>query len=360
MEDSKTLVSVLKETYTDLQINEHGAVDFYTSIAEEYDSLLHGVGVRDISFYQKLFIHGKDSLLLLDRLATNSIGELSELEWERTLFANTEGRIIDRTLLLKFEDYFLLMSGCADSTKLLKWIKRFVQKDDISLSDASSEYSMLEIIGPESESYMSLIGGEKLEDLQNHNIIRVQIENYFIHFVKFVDVGEVLKHLIIVDSKYANDFYRFLLNNTSVFNLNFVGESSYNHFRIEKGIPIVPNELNDQFTPCEANLRDEIDLDKRGYVGCEQIKESNNDNVRVGKLCGLIFDQKLSPNHTDLTLFSSDGEQIGIVTSLASSNMVKNTIGMGYIDSEYKEKELVASDGTSKFNIKLTDFPIKI
>lgn len=359
MEDSKALLSILKDTYNDLQLNEDGRVNFYSSVEDEYEILLHGVGVRDISFYQKLFIHGKNSLDLLDRLATNSLGELNELEWERTLFTNTEGRIIDRTLLLKFEDYFLLIGGCTDSTKLLKWIKRFVQKDDITLSDASTEYSMFEIIGPESDSYMALIAGEKLDELQNHNIIRVQIENYFIHSIKYVDVGDVSKHIIVVDSKYANYFCNYLLKNKSVFNLNFIGESAYNVFRIERGIPIAPNELNDQFTPREANLKEEIDLDKRGYIGCDQIKNVIYDNSAVGRLCGLVFNEKLSENHADITLHSSDGVQIGIVTSLASPNMIENTIAVGYIDSDYNGNELVASDGTSKFNVKLIDFPIK-
>ncbi|MEN8194655.1 MAG: hypothetical protein ABFS12_17675, partial [Bacteroidota bacterium] len=214
MEEVKTIDSILKETYSDLQLNDNGQVDFYTSVADEYDSLIHGVGIRDVSFYNKLFVHGKHSLDLLNRLSTNSVNELNELEWERTIFTNTEGNIIDRTLLLKFEDYFLLIGGCTDNNKLLKWIKRFVLKDDISIRHVANDYSMFEILGPESESYLSIILGEKQKDLQQNKIVRVQIENYFVHCIKHNDVSNINKCIVIVDSKYSNDFCNFLIKNT--------------------------------------------------------------------------------------------------------------------------------------------------
>ena len=81
----------------------------------------------------------------------------------------------------------------------------------------------------------------------------------------------------------------YFLNNTSAFNLNFVGETAYDIFRIEQGIPVVPNELNDRFNPCEANLENELDSTKQGYIGCEPIKNSSSNKNTGSKLSGIIF-----------------------------------------------------------------------
>ena len=151
----------------------------------------------------------------------------------------------------------------------------------------------------------------------------------------------------------------YFLNNTSVFNLNFVGETAYNIFRIERGIPVVPNELNDNFNPCEANLEDELDFTKQGYIGCEPIKNSTNSKNTGSKLSGIIFHEKLSDDNLDLTIHDSEDVQVGVITSIVSSHLMERSIGIGYVDSDVKQRELVGTNGTKKFRISLTDFPIR-
>ena len=359
MKKNYTIKPIFTETYVDLKLNDIGLIDFYTSIADEYESLLHGVGIRDISFFNKLFIHGKESLELLNRLSTNSVNDLNELEWKRTIFTNNDGNIIDRTFLLKFEDYLLLVGSGTENNKLLKWIDRFSLGDDISITDALADYSLFEIIGPESDSYMSLILGDKQSQFQSNNIIRAQVENYFIHCVKCSDVSIINKYMVLVESKYANDFCDYLIKNRSAFNLNFIGEAAYNTFRIERGIPIVPNELNDNFNPCEANLKDEVDSEKSGYIGCEQVKNNSGISNAESKLCGILFDEKLSDKNLTLTIHDNRGEQIGVVTSISSTQILEKSIGIGYIDSDVNQSNLVALNGANSYKITITDFPIK-
>ena len=359
MKNNFTIKPIFAETFSNLKLNRDGLIDHYTSIADEYESLLHGVGIRDISFFNKLFIHGKKSLELLNRLSTNSVNDLNELEWKGTVFTNNEGNIIDRTILLRFEDYLLVIGSGTEKNKLLKWIDRFTLHDDITVTDALTDYNLFEIIGPESGSYISMILGDKHAQIQDNKIIRAQIENYFIHSVKCVDNTSCDKYIILVESKYANDFCGYLLKNTSAFNLSFVGEAAYDVFRIERGVPIVPNELNDNFNPCEANLTDEIDQEKKGYIGCEQVKNSPSHRSSESKLSGILFGEKLHDDTLNLTIHDESGVQVGVVTSINSSEIIENSLGIGYVDSDIDQSELFAINGNSKFKITISDFPIK-
>jgi glycine cleavage system aminomethyltransferase T len=359
MENNSTIIDALKDSFNDLQINSYDVVDCYTSVSSEYDSLIQGVGIRDISHSKKIFIHGKESINLINRLTTNNVSDLGELEWCRTIFTNSEGNIIDRTLLLKFEDYFLLVGACPDKNKLRKWIERFIMTDDISTSDVSTDYSMFEVMGPESESYMSIILGDKLDKLQDKKIIRAQVENFFIHCVKYSEVGNVDKYIVVVESKFANNMCHYFLDNASAFDLKFVGETAYNIFRIEQGIPVVPNELNDKFNPCEANLEDDLDTEKKGYIGCKQIGDSSSKQNAGSRLTGFKFHDKLSDDSLNITIHDDEGVKVGVITSLISSHLLENSIGMGYVDSEIKHKELMGINGTKKYKVTLTDFPIK-
>ena len=58
-------------------------------------------------------------------------------------------------------------------------------------------------------------------------------------------------------------------SNKGPFDFSLVGELAYNTYRIEQGIPLAPNELNDNYNPHEASLIKYVDFNKGCYIGQE-------------------------------------------------------------------------------------------
>lgn len=354
MEKRIELYNYYKSKFDDIEIDENNNINKYTSVKNEYHILKQGVGVRDLSNYSKIFIHGKDSESLLRRLVTNKIIDLKVLEWVKTLFVNSEGNIIDKTLLLKFEDYFILIGANRESGKLYKWIKRFIIKDDIALSNSDDDYSVFEIMGEQATSYMSMVLGDKFNELNDKNILRVQIDDFFVHGVRINDGIKIDKYIVIVDSINAVKTLRTMYEQKSVFDFGMIGESAFNIYRIEKGIPIAPNELNDSINPREVYLDSEISSEKKDYIGHDIIEENN---TALGRLVQLKFEEIINDCKLPLSIFDGKGKEVGIVTSIAISDIIDSPIGLGFLDSNYNFNgdSYFVSNNQNKIPVKICD-----
>lgn len=354
MTKKEELYSYYKSQFNQIEIDDKNIVRKYSSVKNEYDLLHNGVGIRDLSAFSKIFIHGKDSVSLLRRLATNRIIDLNVLQWVKTLFINFDGNIIDRALLLQFEDYFLLIGSNTEENKLFKWIKRFIINEDISLSNVEEDYSVFEIMGSQATSYITMILGDKFDKLKGNNVLRVQVEDFFIHGVKIDDCGSIEKYIILVDSKNAIRTLEIMNENKSVFDFGMVGQDAYNIFRIENGIPIAPNELNDTVNPIEVYLKSEISNLKHDYIGHESV-ETKNDNL--SRLVRVKFKSDTIIEKLPTTIFDENNNDVGIVTSFANADFIKSPIGLGFIDNNLilNGNLYYAADGKSKMEINICE-----
>lgn len=354
MEKREELYNYYRSQFDEIEIDENNNINKYTSVKNEYNILKQGVGVRDLSNYSKIFIHGKDSTSLLRRLVTNKIVDLKVLEWVKTLFVNSDGNIIDKTLLLKFEDYFILVGANRDTGKLYKWIKRFIINDDIALSNSDDDYSVFEIMGEQATSYMSMVLGDKFNELNDNNILRVQIDDFFVHGVRINDGKRIDKYIVIVDSINAVKTLKIMQEQKSVFDFGMIGESAFNIYRIQKGIPIAPNELNDSVNPREVYLESEISSQKHDYIGHEIIEDNKDD---LGRLVQLKFEDTINDCKLPMAILDSSNKEVGVVTSVAISDVIDKPIGLGFLDSSYNlnGNSYFISDGQNKVSINICD-----
>ena len=353
MEKREQLYNYYKSQFENIEIDANENIIKYSSAENEYNILKRGVGVRDLSNYSKIFIHGKDSESLLRRLTTNKIIDLKVLEWVKTLFINSEGNIIDKTLLMKFEDYFILIGANRECGKLYKWIKRFIINDDIALSNSDYDYSVFEVMGNQATSYMSMVLGEKFNELGNNNILRVQIEDFFVHGVRVND-GNIDKYIVVVDAINAVKTLKIMHDLKSVFDFGMIGEEAFNIYRIQKGIPISPNELNDSVNPKEVFLNSEISSQKHDYIGHENVKENNTD---LGRLVKLEFDEAMIENQLPITIYDEAKRKVGIVTSSTNSNVIDKQIGLGFVLANHhlNGNSYFVMDSKSKVKVKICE-----
>ena len=248
----------------------------------------------------------------------------------------------------------MLIGSNIEEEKLYKWIKRFVINEDIILENSLENYSLFEVMGLQATSYMSIILGNKFDEFSEKNILRVQVDDFFVHGVKVKDVGDIDKYVILVDSKNAIRVLDILDEQKSVFDFGMVGEEAYNIFRIENGIPIAPNELNDSVSPMEVNLQNEVCFEKHNYIGHETLEQENGG---FGKLVGITFEDQFHSSNQTLAIENNNGEEVGIITSFANSKHLKNPIGLGFIESNIipNGQSYFAVDDNIKTKIKICD-----
>jgi folate-binding protein YgfZ len=126
-----------------------------------------------------------------------------------------------------------------------------------------------------------------------------------------------------------------------------VGEEAYNIFRVEQGLPIAPNELNDEYNPLETALDELIDFNKGCYIGQEVIARLQTYSKVQKKLVGLRFNSPLEFNNGHIVL-EDNGVEVGKLTSYALSHKLKAPIGLAYIRNSH------LTPGT-QLSLKLSD-----
>ncbi len=350
MERKEELYSYYKSKYSGIVIDDN-LIKKYTSVLDEYNYLKNGVGVRALSNYSKIFMHGKDAKSLLERLATNKIDILQKLEWVETLFANFNGNIIDKALILNFEDYFILV-GENGEDKLFKWINRFLLNENIAISNSREDYSLFEIIGTQATSYLTMILGDDAEKLRDNNIVRVQLNDFFVYGVRITINSDVVKYILLVDSINAVRTLEILEDNKSVFDFGMVGEDAYNIFRIEKGIPAVPNEINDSVNLIEVNMVSSIGDKKNNFIGAENINRNKNE---IDRLVKVRLTKSFANENLPTSIVDDSNNEIGIVTSISNESIVESPIGLGFIGANFSlngDKYFV-TDKNGKYEIKI-------
>jgi folate-binding protein YgfZ len=347
--------------YKSEQVHGKKIFKLFDSIENEFESLCKGVGLRDASDKAIFEMKGKDVLDFLHRISTNSIKELQKDEIAHTIFTNEKGRIIDVASVINFSDHQLLICSDYHKEKVMRWIEKYVIMDDVVISNMNGRFILLELLGPQADSFITLICGNLVNELKPNSIKAVRSEGIIFFLAKVQDVKNKIKFYILADHVNSVELVKFMYLNKGPFNFNFIGEEAYNIYKIVYGIPSAPNELNDQYNPHEAKILDFVSFTKGCYIGQEVIARLDTYNKVQKHLCGVAFNDSIDEGK-NYTLFDENNVEVGVVTSSKYSPQCKKPLGLAYIRKNFSEdgRNLVAKNGNEKsLQVVVKSFPIK-
>ncbi len=353
-----SLSEFFNKRFPQAEVNNSNRFSFYNSSNEEYEAIKNGVGIRNISFKSFIALAGKDVLDFLHRVSTNDVLNLNVNQNVNTIFTNEKGRIIDRTKLIRFEDKFLLIGNYDAQAKLYRWIERYIITEDIKLFNASGNYVLLEILGPQTNSYLTLICGKEIDKLNERNLIEVNYNDMVFYIFKYKDVNDIIKYWMLGEKTIAEKLIDNLLSQNSIFDIKMIGEDAYNLFRVEHCIPEYPNELNDLFNPHEINLISEISLSKGCYIGQEVIARLDTYD-KVQRLLTLVTCDSNIDIHEPLPILDTNNNEVGYLTSFVKSEQLNKYIGLALLKKSYSDKntELIVRNGQNDYNLKIMNLP---
>lgn len=334
-------------------------VTLFTGIEEEYNSLKYGAGIRLSLEKSVVKLTGKDTLDFLHRVSTNDVKDLKPFYKHPTLFLNEKGRFIDRTVLLNLDSHFILI-GENDSGRLNNWLTKYIIMEEIQTADLSKQNVIFDLIGPQSESYLTLILGDEIKSLNGENILNPSVDGFNFFLFSMHEPNGLKYYRILISSDQAPNFFDYLLENKSVFDVTPVGSSAYDIFRVESGIPAYPNEINDQFNPHENSLISEVNFKKGCYIGQEVIARLDTYDKVSRVMTGFVFDQPFESS-LPASIFDVSGEEIGLVTSVVGSIQIGKKIGLGFLKKKFigSDNEIYLKAGSQKINLSVSGIPFK-
>jgi folate-binding protein YgfZ len=274
-----------------------------------------------------------------------------------TLFTNEKGRIIDRTHVLVTDNGCLLVGNGCEKNKLFSWINRYIITEDIITTCASNDYSLIEVLGEQSTGFLSLLFADKFLELSDDNYITFEIDGEINYLFKDSYNGNTFSHLIL-SSRDSESVINYLNENKSFYETAIIPDLIYKSYRIEKGIPKQPFEINDSINPHENGLISDVSFNKGCYIGQEVIARLDTYDKVQRVLKGIVLEKEINPELPAI-IFSINDEEIGIITSIVYSEMFKKQIGLAIIRKKYLENdtEYFITIGDERIKLIITDLP---
>jgi len=330
----------------------------YSSLDDEVYSLNNAVALKFMNTSSIIELKGTDSLDFLHRISTNSMKNLNKEEVKKTIFTSEKGRIIGVSTVMNFESYILLITGIYSKQRTMSWINKYIIGDDVKLSDASHRFNLFEIVGPQSESFLSLFVGDAVNAVSDNSFKVVSADGVLFFLAKLIDENGLQKFWILAEQESGKKLISNMVQNKGPFDFSLVGEDAYNLYKIENGIPSDPNELNDLYTPHEANIINLVDFKKGCYIGQEVIARLDTYDKVQRHLVGLCFPEAIETNEK-FTLLDEERKEVGLVTSMAYSPKIKKNIALGYLKKSLvvQGTKVTAKNETKSMEVMVQELP---
>jgi aminomethyltransferase len=312
-------------------------IQYKDSIMESTKQCREHATLFDVSHMLGATLKGKDAVRFCEKLVVGDIAGIEDGSGSLSLLTNEKGGIIDDSVITKVngeEIYLVLNAGCRDKdtahiNKHLEQFKGeggkvdFIQHDDRSL---------LALQGPAShEVLQGLVKGLDLNKFYFSNFARVDVAGVPCWVTRTGYTGED-GFEISAPLDGTMKLTQALLEHQRV---KLAGLGARDSLRLEAGLCLYGNDLNEDTTPIEAGLTWTIGKRRReayDFVGGDVIKKQLAEGAKIRRV-GFISKGAPARQHSEIQ--TPDGKKIGEITSGAFSPCLKKNIAMGYVEKPY-------------------------
>ncbi len=300
----------------------------YSSALRETIAVREAVGIFDVSHMGRIVISGGGARSFLNYATSNSIpGRPGRTRY--TLFLNNLGGIKDDDIAMVLEDTkYILVVNAASREKIISWIDEVRESwggSELSVEDETEETAMVAVQGPKAVQTVREILGENLPG-RKFRVAHLEDRGLVVSRTGYT--GEDGYEIIFFDQDEGATFFREAV----AMGAQPCGLEARDILRLEAGLPLYGEDMNEETDPFEADLEFAVDMEKEDFIGKEAL-EKKRDRGREKKRVGLRATGRRAPRPGD-RLLTGDGEEVGIVTSGAFSPTIGLGIGMGYVQIE--------------------------
>ncbi len=324
---------------------DHGAkmVDFggwdmpiqFDGILAEHEAVRQRAGLFDVSHMGEVRIQGDDALAFIQHLTTNDAGGLELGQAQYTVMTNHDGGVIDDLLVYRLADTdYLLVINAATTPKDVAWIEK--QAEDFEgafeVRNESDEWAQLALQGPDAEIILSRIVALDLGSIGYYRAAFTDLDGVQVLVSRTGYTGEDGFEVYLPPSQ-APGLADTILDVGASEGVVPVGLGARDTLRLEAGMLLYGNDMDESRSPVEANLRWLTKPDKGDFIG----KDAIVADIEAGtaeRLVGFELVDRGVPRH-GYELYGADEQAIGEVTSGTFSPTLRKGIGLGYVPVEH-------------------------
>lgn len=311
---------------------------WYEGVIPEHLAVRNAVGLFDITHMGRCTVRGVNAAALLDYLLTRDISSMKINQGHYTVMCNNHGGIIDDLVVFRLhEDTFFVVYNAGNREKDYKWIYSHAKDFNVQTRDVSDEVAMFAVQGPKALATLQPLSDVDLSGIQRYWGRWVNLNDLEVLLTRSGYTGEdgfevYLWGTPLEEPEKAEKLWQTILKAGEEYGIKPCGLGARDTLRLEAGMCLYGNDINENTTPLEAKLTFTVSFEKDNFIGKDALLKQKDEGLKRIRV-GLQMLKRGIPRH-GYEIFL-DGKEIGHVTSGTFSPLLQYGVGMGYVPPEH-------------------------
>jgi len=335
---------------------------WYKGIVPEHLAVRNNVGIFDVTHMGRILVSGPEAETFLNYITTNNVSALTPLSAHYSAICNEQGGIKDDFVLSRLErEKFFMVYNASNRTKDYDWVVNQSHSFDVDTKDVSDNIAMFAVQGPKAEQTLQRISNEDLSKMKRFKCGWTELAEVTSFISRTGYTGEDGFEVFVWDTPLispvkAVNVWNEILEAGKEFGIEPCGLGARDTLRLEAGMCLYGNDIDEGITPLEAGLGFVVRLQKGEFIGRNTLAIQKTEGVKRKRVGIYMLEKGVPRPHYEVW---KNRDQIGEVTSGTFSPTLKCGIAMAYVPIEYTtEGEEVTIRIRNKFaKGKIVKFP---
>src|SRR5687767_7844837 len=301
-------------------------VQYPTGITAEHKAVREQCGLFDVSHMGEFVIRGDRMVDFVNYVTSNDVAALADGQVHYSTILHDNGTIVDDCLVYKFADRIVMVVNASNREKDYAHINRHAARFGVQTGDISDDISLLALQGPQAEAILQPFADVKLSEIKYYWHSWGHVAGMHALISRTGYTGEDGFELYF-DPRFAEPIWNLLMGTGKV---TPAGLGARDTLRLEMGMALYGNDIDDTVTPLEANLGWLTKLNKGEFVGRDALVRQKEQGI-ARKLVGFTTGERAFPRHGYPVIV--DGQPSGVVCSGTLSPTLGIPIGTCYVPS---------------------------
>lgn len=313
---------------------------WYKSIVTEALAVRNTVGIFDVSHMGRALVSGEEAESYLNFATTNDVTTLRDGQAHYSLLCNELGGIKDDILVYRLNrTKFLVVFNAGNRRKDTDWLIGLAKHHRIDLQDVSDGVAMFAVQGPKAATLLERLSEVSLSGFPRFSNTETTLDGIRCLVSRTGYTGEDGFEIFVWDApldepESAVKVWQAVLDAGKDLGIRPCGLGARDLLRLEAGMCLYGNDIDENTNPLEAKLGFVVKLQKAGFVGKEAIEEVKTKGLGRARIGLKLLERGIPRAGQEI---ESD-RKIGQTTSGSFSPTLNTGIAMGYVAPDYSKE----------------------
>lgn len=306
-------------------------IQYAPGITAEHNAVRQACGVFDVSHMGEFLVRGPQAVDFVTYVTTNDVAALAVGQVHYSAILTEQGTFVDDCLVYRYADHVMMVVNGSNKDKDLAHISQYLSKFDATLEDVSDDIGLLAVQGPKAQEILQALTPAALDDIKYYWFTETTVAGIPMTLSRTGYTGEdgfELYH----PAQHSAALWAALM---ATGRIQPCGLGCRDSLRLEMGMALYGNDIDDTITPLEAGLGWLVKMKKGDFVGRAALEAQKAAGV-PRKLVGFTFTEKAIPRH-GYPVFVN-GAASGVVMSGIMSPSVGCGLGTAYVPTAHAKE----------------------